>query len=111
MSTTRDEVGGLNPALPGRMEIKLIPAELLGEPRPCTAGSPGEAELVAVKDIDPRMSELDDWKLLPALHHDERPRDGLTTTDMGMTRLPPRELAVLRDVSSLSQLCKAGRHH
>ena len=67
--------------------------------------------MVAVKDIDPRMSELDDWKLLLALHHDERPWDGLITTDTGMTRLPPRELAVLRYVSSLSQLCDAGRHH
>jgi hypothetical protein len=53
-----------------------------------------DAELVAVKDIDPRLSEVDDWQLLLALHHHERPWDGLITTDSGMVDLP-RELAVL----------------
>ena len=68
-----------------------------------------EAELVAVKDIDPRMSELDDWQLLLALHHDKRPWDGLITTDMGMTRLP-RELAVLLQ-TNLSLVVAHGSGH
>jgi len=43
-----------------------------------------DAELVRVDQIDPRMSELDDWELLLALHHHERPWDGLITTDSSM---------------------------
>jgi len=53
-----------------------------------------EAELVALDAIDPRMTELDDGQVLLALHHDDRPWDGLITTDSSMVQLP-RELAVL----------------
>jgi hypothetical protein len=53
-----------------------------------------EAELVAVDAIDPRMTELDDWEVLLALHHHARPWDGLITTDNSMIQLP-RELSVL----------------
>ncbi|HWV87344.1 MAG TPA: hypothetical protein VNZ62_17975 [Capillimicrobium sp.] len=52
------------------------------------------AELVPVRDIDPRMSELDDWELLLALHHHERPWAGLITTDSSMLA-QARELATL----------------
>jgi len=34
------------------------------------------AELVPVWEIDPRLSNLDDWELLLALHHHERPWGG-----------------------------------
>lgn len=53
-----------------------------------------EAELVAFADIDARLADLDDWEVLLALHHHERPWDGLITTDGGMIWLA-RELAVL----------------
>lgn len=53
-----------------------------------------DAELVPVSAIDPRMSELDDWQLLLALHHHERPWDGLITTDSSIL-FQPLELAVL----------------
>lgn len=36
-----------------------------------------EAELVALADIDPRLTDLDDWQMLLALYHDERKWDGL----------------------------------
>jgi hypothetical protein len=42
------------------------------------------AELVPVRQIDERMSDLDDWELLLALHHHERPWAGLITTDSSM---------------------------
>lgn len=53
-----------------------------------------EAELVPIDAIDRRMSELDDWQVLLALHQHNRPFDGLITTDSSMVQLP-RELATL----------------
>ena len=52
------------------------------------------AELAPVAQIDARMSELEDWQLLLALHHHERPWDGLVTTDSSMLN-QARELATL----------------
>jgi hypothetical protein len=54
----------------------------------------GEADLVSVSDIDPRMADLDDWEIMLALHRHERNWDGLITTDSSMLNQPP-ELAVL----------------
>ena len=53
-----------------------------------------DADLVPVRAIDPRMAELDDWQLFLALHHHERPWDGLITTDSSIV-FQPLELAVL----------------
>lgn len=53
-----------------------------------------DAELVRVDQIDPRMPDLDDWEMLLALYHDERPWDGLITNDDSMLKLGP-ELAAL----------------
>lgn len=53
-----------------------------------------EAELVSVRDIDPRLARMDDWELLLSLHHRIPRYDGLVTTDSSMIRLP-RELCVL----------------
>jgi len=54
----------------------------------------GEADLVSVSDIDPRMADLEDWEIMLALHHHERAWDGLITTDSSILNQPP-ELAVL----------------
>jgi hypothetical protein len=59
----------------------------------------GEADLVSVSDIDPRMADLDDWEIMLALHHHERNWDGLITTDSSMLNQPP-ELAVLLQTNS-----------
>ena len=40
-----------------------------------------DATLIPLDRIDPRMSTLDDWELLLALHHHADPWDGLITTD------------------------------
>jgi hypothetical protein len=53
-----------------------------------------DAQLVALEDIDPRMSTLEDWELLLALHHHADPWDGLITTDSSMLA-QGRELAAL----------------
>jgi hypothetical protein len=53
-----------------------------------------DAELVPVSVIDKRMSELDDWQLLLALHHHQRPWDGLITTDSSIL-FQPLELTIL----------------
>ena len=53
-----------------------------------------EADLVALGDIDLRLTDLNDWEILLALHHHPRAWDGLITTDRGMLALP-RELSVL----------------
>jgi hypothetical protein len=51
-------------------------------------------ELVPIAAIDPRLPELEDWQLLLALHHDERPWDGMISNDTSMLE-QERELAVL----------------
>ncbi len=53
-----------------------------------------DARLVPLDHIDPRMSTLDDWELLLALHHHAEPWDGLITTDSSMLA-QGRELATL----------------
>jgi hypothetical protein len=53
-----------------------------------------DAELTPIAEVHPDMATLDDWQVLLALHTDERPWDGLITTDARMLNLP-RELAVL----------------
>lgn len=53
-----------------------------------------DAELVRLGVIDSRLADLDDWEVLLALHHHERPWDGLITTDTSMLN-QPRELSVL----------------
>ncbi len=53
-----------------------------------------DARLVPLDRIDPRMSTLDDWELLLALHHHAEPWDGLITTDSSMLA-QGRELATL----------------
>jgi hypothetical protein len=53
-----------------------------------------DIELVPIRRVERRMSELDDWQVLIALHNDARAWDGLVTTDSDMLSLP-RELAVL----------------
>ena len=54
-----------------------------------------EADLVPLRDIDSRLPRFkNDWEILLALHHHERPWDGLVTTDSSMATLP-RELAAL----------------
>ena len=53
-----------------------------------------DAELVRVDAIDSRMSDLDDWELILALHHHAEAWDGLITTDSSMLAQGP-ELAAL----------------
>jgi len=53
-----------------------------------------DAKLVPLDRIDTRLSTLDDWELLLALHHHADPWDGLITTDSSMLAQGP-ELAAL----------------
>ncbi len=57
-----------------------------------------EAELVPLQNVDPLLSEIDDWEVLLALHHHERDWDGLITNDSSMLNLP-REMCVLRQTN------------
>jgi hypothetical protein len=57
-----------------------------------------EAELTPLRQIDTQLAELDDWELLVALVHHERPWDGLITPDSGMLR-QPREVAAVRQTN------------
>jgi hypothetical protein len=68
-----------------------------------------EAELVAVGDIDERLTDVDDWELLLALHHHERDWDGLITTDSGMLSMP-RELSVLMQTRLTLVVADAAGH-
>jgi len=68
-----------------------------------------EAELVALPEIDDRLTDLDDWEVLLALHHHEREWDGLLTTDSGMLSLP-RELAVLMQTRLTLVVAHAAGH-
>jgi hypothetical protein len=57
-----------------------------------------EAELVPLREIDPQLSEIDDWQVLLALSHHAREWDGLITNDGRMLNLP-REMCVLRQTN------------
>lgn len=58
-----------------------------------------EAELVPLRQIDARLTaDIDDWEVILALHHHERPWDGLITSDEGMLSLH-RELSVVRQTN------------
>jgi hypothetical protein len=69
-----------------------------------------EAELVRVDQINPRMSELDDWELLLALYHDERPWDGLITTDSSMLTQAPELATLLQTKLTLVVAAEAGHN-
>lgn len=53
-----------------------------------------EAELIPLSAIDERLTTLDDWQVLHALHHHQRPWDGLVTTDSSMAQ-QSKELSLL----------------
>ena len=53
-----------------------------------------DAQLIPLDRIDMRMSTLDDWELLLALHHHSDAWDGLITTDSSMLA-QGRELTTL----------------
>jgi hypothetical protein len=56
-----------------------------------------EAELVPIRHVDPRLRQMDDWKLLLSLYH-LRDWDGMVTTDARMLKLP-RELSIIHQTS------------
>jgi hypothetical protein len=56
-----------------------------------------EAELVPIRHIDPRLRQMDDWKLLLSLYHLGE-WDGMVSTDSSMLKLP-RELAVIHQTN------------
>lgn len=66
------------------------PAPIIERARPYLSG----VELVPIEDIDPRLTELEDWELLLALHHHSREWDGMISNDTSMLA-QERELAVL----------------
>jgi hypothetical protein len=68
-----------------------------------------EGELVSIADIDERLTELDDWEVLLALHHHKRPWDGMITNDRGILSLP-RELAVIRQTNLTLVVARAAGH-
>lgn len=65
------------------------PAPILEQAKPYLSG----VELVYIEDIDPRLSKLEDWELLLALHHDARDWDGMISNTSMLDQ--ERELAVL----------------
>jgi hypothetical protein len=57
-----------------------------------------EVELVPIRSIDHRLSDMEDWQVLLALYHHARPWDGLVTTDASMLN-QARELSVVRQTN------------
>lgn len=68
-----------------------------------------EADLVPLSRIHDRLTTLDDWEVMLALHHDARSWDGLITTDSGMLSLP-RELAALMQTKLTLVVTKESGH-
>ena len=66
------------------------PRPIIDQARPYFSG----VELVPISEIDPRLSEFEDWKLLLALYHHREPWDGMISNDTSMLD-QERELAVL----------------
>ena len=60
-------------------------------------------------EIDPRLSEVDDWQLLLALHQDSRQWDGLITNDDSMLNLP-KEMVVLSQTGLTLVVAKGEGH-
>lgn len=69
-----------------------------------------DATLVPLDRIDPRMSTLDDWELLLALHHHTDSWDGLITTDTSMLAQGP-ELATLIQTNLTLVVAVAAGHN
>jgi len=69
-----------------------------------------DAELVRVDQIHERMSDLDDWELLLALHHHARPWDGLITTDSSMLNQGPELAALVQTRLTLVVAMEAGHN-
>jgi len=68
-----------------------------------------DLELEPIRDIDMRLSEIDDWELLLALHNHERSFDGLITTDGAMLN-QPRALEVVRQTNLTLVVIQAAGH-
>ncbi|MEO6196403.1 MAG: hypothetical protein ABIS20_25570 [Thermoanaerobaculia bacterium] len=66
-----------------------------------------EAELVPIRKIDPRLRQMEDWKLFLSLYH-LGGWDGMVSADANMLKLP-RELAVIHQTQlTLVVVEKAG---
>ncbi len=68
-----------------------------------------EVVLVPLRRIDSRLSDMEDWEILLALHHHERAWDGLVTTDSSMLT-QPREMAVLRQTNLTLVVARGAGH-
>ena len=69
-----------------------------------------DAKLVSLDAIDPRLSTLDDWELLLALHHHEEPWDGLITTDSSMLAQGPELAALIQTKLTLVVTMESGHN-
>jgi hypothetical protein len=69
-----------------------------------------DATLVSLDRIDKRMSTLDDWELLLALHHYADPWDGLITTDSSMLAQGPELAALIQTKLTLVVAVAAGHN-
>ena len=69
------------------------------------------ADLVRIDQIDgARLPDLDDWELLLALYHDERPWDGLITTDSSMLNQGPELAALIQTRLTLVVVRESGHN-
>ncbi len=69
-----------------------------------------DATIVPLDRIDPRLSTLDDWELLLALHHHADPWDGLITTDSSMLAQGPELAALLQTKLTLVVAVASGHN-
>jgi hypothetical protein len=69
-----------------------------------------DAHLVPLDRIDPRMSTLDDWELLLALHHHSDSWDGLITTDSSMLSQGPELAALIQTKLTLVVAVSSGHN-
>ena len=69
-----------------------------------------DAVLVRVDAIDSRMSDLDDWELILALHHHAEAWDGLITTDSSMLAQGPELAALIQTRLTLVVAMEAGHN-
>lgn len=69
-----------------------------------------EADMVWIGDVDPKLSDCDDWEIMAALHRDRtRSWDGLITTDVDMVKLP-KEMTVLHQTKMTLVIAEAAGH-
>jgi hypothetical protein len=69
-----------------------------------------DADLVRVDQVDPRLTDLEDWEPLLALHHHSSSWDALITTDRSMLNQGPERATLIQTKLTLAVAVESGHN-